>query len=409
MTSGTLHLQDSSGKPAFLPSNGEWQADPGFGVYVHIPFCRHRCHYCDFNTYEGLDALHAPYARALEREIRAAPGPRPATSVFFGGGTPTLLAADVLGRLLGAIRDTTGTAPGAEITVEANPETVDERYFEALLGYGFNRFSIGIQSLAPGVLRRLGREHSADTALAALAAARSAGVTNLNADLIFGSPWEGPSDWLRSLHGVIEEDPEHVSAYALTVEEGTPLATQVATGREPDVDPDVQAERHAVAEDVLGAAGYVRYEISNWSRPGRASRHNVLYWSAGDYAGFGAGAHGHEGGRRYWRTRLPRDFVAAVSAGAGSAGPGNEMGAGTEAGGETLSPQERVAEAMMLGLRLRSGIDTAAFDARWGRDERLETVASGLCAQGWLERADGWLRLSRAGTMVANDILCRFL
>lgn len=394
-----LRLSDSPDSSPALPAAGEWSADPGYGVYVHVPFCRHRCHYCDFNTYEGLDSLHEPYAEALEREIAGAQSARTATSVFFGGGTPTLLDAGALGRILGAIRGSIGIAPGAEITIEANPETVDERLFETLLATGFNRFSVGVQSLVPHVLERLGRTHSADTALEALAAARRAGATDVNADLIFGSPWETSEDWRRSLEGIVEAGTVHVSAYALTVEEGTPLATLVATGREPDVDPDVQAERHGVATEILGAAGFVRYEVSNWAQPGHASRHNVLYWSAGDYAGFGAGAHGHESGRRYWRKRVPRDYVASV-----------ERGDSTEAGSESLTPEERTREAMTLGLRLASGVYEGAFHDRFpeGAPE-VRQNADVLCAEGWLVRGDGWLRLSDEGTLVANDILCRFL
>lgn len=393
-----LSLSNSPDSSPALPAGGQWTADPGYGVYVHVPFCRHRCHYCDFNTYEGLDALHEPYAAALEREIAGSTGhPGPATSVFFGGGTPTLLAPRTLGRLLGAIRDSAGIAPGAEVTIEANPETVDEETFAALLEEGFNRFSVGVQSLAPHVLERLGRSHSAETALEALAAARRAGATNVNADLIFGSPWEEPDDWRRSLDGLVAAETAHVSAYALTIEEGTPLATLIATGREPDVDPDVQAARHGVAEEVLGDAGFVRYEVSNWARPGLASRHNVLYWSAGDYAGFGAGAHGHRSGRRYWRKRLPRDYVASV-----------ESPETTEAGHEELSPDERAREAMTLGLRLASGVEEEAFFARHP-SPGVRAVADELCDAGWLVREKGWLRLTDGGTFVANDILCRFL
>lgn len=380
---------------------GAWLEEPGFGVYVHIPFCLHRCHYCDFNTYEGQDALHDAYVAALIADIERSRGPgQAATSVFFGGGTPTLLDARALARVLEAVRGTAGIAAEAEITIEANPETVDERNFEALLDAGFNRVSIGVQSLVPRVLTGLGRTHSPQRALAAIAAARRAGVSDVNADLIYGSPWEQPADWLISLRGVIDAAPDHVSAYALTIEEGTPLQTLVATGRVADVDPDVQAQRHTVAEELLGAAGYERYEVSNWARPERACSHNILYWSAGDYAGFGAGAHGHSGGRRYWSTRLPRDFIAAV-----------EAGTTTEAGAEVLDPAARAGEALMLGLRLMSGIDIDAFERRFGGAalaDRLPEIQR-LEADGLIERAGTHLRIPADAALVANETLCRLL
>jgi oxygen-independent coproporphyrinogen-3 oxidase len=381
--------------------SGRWLADPGFGVYVHIPFCKHRCHYCDFNTYQGRDDLHDAYIDALEKEIRTWSGPaRRATSVFFGGGTPTLLPAEQLGRILDAIGDVIDIEPGAEVTVESNPETVDRAYFERLLRQGFNRVSIGVQSLVGRVLEGLGRTHTAATATGAIAAAREAGFEDINADLIYGSAWETDGDWARSLEGVLAAGTHHISAYALTVEEGTPLATLIDTKRVPDVDPDVQAARYEVAEEVLGAAGFHRYEVSNWARPGRASRHNVLYWSGGDYLGFGAGAHAHAGGRRWWATRLPRDYIAAVDA-----------AASTEAGAETLAPDARLGEALMLGLRLSTGVDLDAIAARHGPaalSGRLETIDS-LVTSGLLRRDGPWLRLAPDATLLANDVLCRLV
>jgi putative oxygen-independent coproporphyrinogen III oxidase len=380
--------------------SGAWLEEPGFGVYVHIPFCRHRCHYCDFNTYEGQDALHAGYVSALVREIERCPGDLPrASSVFFGGGTPTLLPAAALARILDAVRNRVGLDPDAEVTIEANPETVDERVFASLLEAGFERVSIGIQSLAPHVLHALGREHSAQRALGALRAARRAGVADVNADLIYGSGWEAPEDWRRSLEGVIAEAPDHVSAYALTVEEGTPLATLVRTGRAPGVDPDVQADRYETAGALLDAAGYSRYEISNWARLGRASRHNVLYWSAGNYLGFGAGAHAHIDGRRSWTVRLPRDFIAAV-----------DRGAPTEEGAERLSPDDRAGEALMLGLRLVSGVNLEGFRGRFGRlSESRAAILDELESLGLVSRTQGWLRLAEGTALVANEVLCRLL
>ena len=389
-------MTDSALASAVAGRSEEWSADPGLGVYAHIPFCRHRCHYCDFNTYEGQDSIHDAYVDALVRHIELHDsGHGPATSVFFGGGTPTLLPPPHLARILEAIRERVGVAPDAEITVEANPETVDEESFAALLVAGFNRVSIGVQSLVPHVLLGLGRTHSASSALAAIAAARRAGFEDVNADLIYGSQWESTEDWRRSLDGIIAAGPDHISAYALTIESGTPLATLVATGRISDVDPDVQAERHSIASELLGAAGYHRYEVSNWARPGRASRHNVLYWSAGDYLGFGAGAHAHIDGERSWSVRLPREFIARVT-----------RGQPVEAGGEALDEDARAGEALMLGLRLASGIDLDGFTVRFGpaalaarRPEikRLE-------ARGLLTREAGRVRIPEEHTLVANEV-----
>ncbi|MDQ5815363.1 MAG: radical SAM family heme chaperone HemW [Actinomycetota bacterium] len=386
---------------AFAGRTGEWLESPGFGAYVHIPFCRHRCHYCDFNTYSGLEDQYEVYVEALVADILRWEGPAPmASSVFFGGGTPTLLPVGSLARILAAVRDRFGCAPDAEVTIEANPEGTGEKVFAGLLDAGFNRVSFGIQSLVPSVLTGLGRMHSPATALRAIAAARAAGFDDVNADLIYGSPWESTSDWRVSLEGIVEAEPNHVSAYALTIEEGTPLATLVATGRVPDVDPDLQADRHGTAEELLGAAGLERYEISNWARPGRACRHNVLYWSAGDYAGFGAGAHGHVAGRRSWRRRLPRDFVAGVDA-----------GTSTEAGAEVLDADARCGEAFMLGLRLASGLDLAGVGRRYGA-EALETrmpAVEELTSRGLMEWEGSRLRIAPSATMVAGDICARLL
>jgi putative oxygen-independent coproporphyrinogen III oxidase len=375
-----------------MPCDGQWAAEPGLGVYLHIPFCKHRCHYCDFNTYEGLDALHDAYVDALIRTIEAAPSDRPAGSVFFGGGTPTLLGSDRLSRILEAVRTHIGVDEGAEVTVEANPETVDARYFHALAQAGVSRVSIGVQSLAPHVLAGLGRTHPAARALEAIAEAQSVGGLEVNADLIYGSPWERPQDWGRTLEGVVALDVDHVSAYALTIEESTPLATLVRTGRVADVDPDTQADRHAVAEEILGAAGYVRYEVSNWSRPGRASTHNVCYWSAGDYLGLGAGAHGHLDGRRYWNLRLPRDFIAAAEAG------------DVEAGSEIVD--DRASEALMLGLRLSTGIDMRAFERRFGSEsisQRADVIEE-LMTRGLLIRDDERLWVAPEATLLGDEV-----
>ncbi|HYI46159.1 MAG TPA: radical SAM family heme chaperone HemW [Actinomycetota bacterium] len=376
-------------------------SDRAFGVYVHIPFCAHRCHYCDFNTYEGQESVMPAYVDALAAEIARWPKDgRIATSVFFGGGTPTLLEPSDLGRLLETIRSHIGVAPDAEITVEANPESVDEPRFTALLEAGFNRVSIGVQSLTPKVLLGLGRTHPAERAVGAIEAARRSGFTNVNADLIYGSPWETDADWASTIDGIVGTDPEHISAYALTVEEGTPLATLVGTGRVDDVDPDVQAARHAVADRLLSAAGFVRYEISNWAKPGFECRHNVLYWNAGDYLGFGAGAHAHVNGKRWWSVRLPRDFIARV-----------QEGLTTEEGHEDLATDARAGEALMLGLRLTRGVDIGRFRHRFGAPawENRRVVVEQLIQRGLLVDRKNRICLSKDATMVANEVLCRVL
>lgn len=387
--------------------SGAWLADPGFGVYVHIPFCVHRCGYCDFNTYalgepQASEATQERYVDALCRDIERSAGtaPEPATSVFFGGGTPTLLQPASLARILGAVRSAVGIAPDAEITIEANPETIDERYVEGLLEAGFGRISIGVQSLVPSVLSALGRAHSPEVALEALRAARAAGAGDLSADLIYGAAGESDTEWRSSIEGVLEAGVDHVSAYALTIEAGTPLAVLVGSGRAPGVDPDVQAARAEMADEILSGAGFGRYEISNWTTPGRASRHNLLYWSAGEYLGFGAGAHGHLSGRRYWNVRLPRDFCELA-----------EAGRGVEAGAEALGHDERAAEALMLGLRLVSGIDEAAFERRWESQalaSRAEAVRD-LVALGLLERVDGWLKATPRGLALGSEVATRLL
>jgi putative oxygen-independent coproporphyrinogen III oxidase len=364
---------ESADPSASLPASPDESL--GRGVYVHVPFCLVRCGYCDFNAYAGMDRLAGPYVDALVREIGASADGGRMQTVFVGGGTPTQLEPAVLSHILDAVRRSFELDAGAEITVEANPETVDERIFAGLREAGFNRVSVGVQSLAPHVLRRLDRVHTADRALGALRAAKAAGFERLNGDLIFGTPGETDGDWLRSLEGVLDAGVDHVSAYALTVEPSTPLATAVARGSMPAPDEDVQAERYEVAERVLGEAGLVRYEISNWARPGRWCRHNAVYWTGGDYFGFGAGAHGHRRGRRSWNVRLPRTYI--------------ECSPHVEDGFEQLDDAARREEAAILGLRLAGGLRRAAFAGRWGADP-LDLWPNELDAL----RASGLLRIT---------------
>src|SRR5205085_4462863 len=274
-----------------------------FGVYVHIPFCARRCDYCAFATWTDRHHLMDDYAAACRREIAEADLPQ-ASSIFFGGGTPSLLAADLLCSILEAIP----RRLDAEVTVECNPDSVSEQAFAAYRAAGVTRLSFGAQSTAAHVLASLGRSHRPGDLAAAVAMARAAGFTTFNVDLIFGAVGESVDDWARTLDGVLALEPPHVSAYALTVEPGTPLARDAS--RTPD--DDDQAEKYALADAVLARAGLRNYEISNWARPGHECRHNLLYWRQGNYRGFGCAAHSHNDGHRWWNIHTPERYVAAV-------------------------------------------------------------------------------------------------
>jgi oxygen-independent coproporphyrinogen-3 oxidase len=297
-----------------------------------------------------------------------------ATTVFVGGGTPTLVPADALAGVLRSIP----LAAGAEVTVECNPDDVSVAMFETYAGAGVNRVSIGVQSMVPHVLRVLGRSHDPANVERAVAAARTAGLPTFNLDLIYGSVGESLADWRTTLERALALEPPHVSAYALTVEAGTPLADDPA--RHPD--DDVQADEYELADELLTAAGLVNYEVSNWARPGHECRHNLLYWRQQDYRGFGCAAHSHHDGRRWWNLRTPERYLAAVRA-----------GHATEAAGETLDAETRAVEGLQLSLRTTAGVPLAALDG----DE----------LPGVVERVgDRWV-LTRRGRLLANDVAVR--
>lgn len=345
-----------------------------FGLYLHIPFCAHRCWYCDFNAYAGLDHLADGYMDALVRDVAeglSAPevaelGERPVvTSVFIGGGTPSLVDPRHIGRLLDAVRGGWTVAPGAEVTIECNPESVDAAGLEAYLSAGVNRISFGVQSLDDELLRRLGRTHDARAACDALRTARSAGFTSVSADLIFGIPGGSDEAWRSSLEGVLACGPDHVSCYALTYEEGTPLDAWRRLGKVVPVPDDDVARRWELADTLLAKAGLVRYEISNWARDGHTSRHNDLYWRCGEYLGLGAGAHSHlataHGSVRSWTVKAPERYMRTI-----------ESGGRPVAAMEEIDRRTRASEAMMLGLRRTDGISAGVFRALVG--EGMEAV-----------------------------------
>jgi putative oxygen-independent coproporphyrinogen III oxidase len=372
-----------------------------FGIYVHVPFCSHRCWYCDFNAYAGLDHFADAYMEALVRDVElalSAPAGSdlaqrpPITSVFIGGGTPSLVPAASIARVVAAIRGAWDVAVGAEVTIECNPESLDAEKLGVYLDAGINRVSIGVQSLDRVLLERLGRTHTAGRALDALRLAHDSGFDNVSADLIFGIPGEDDDTWHASLDGVLGTGVQHVSAYALIYEDGTPLEQWRKLGKVIPVPDDDVADRWEVAERVLSAAGLERYEISNWCRPGRESRHNSLYWACGEYLGVGAGAHSHvatsAGAVRSWTVKGPERYVRAVTSGERPV-----------AGSEEIDERTRGAETMLLGLRRRDGVALEDFAAVVGRP--IEEVYGAELERG---RARGLLDV-RNGRVRAVDPL----
>ncbi len=358
------------------------------GLYVHVPFCLTRCGYCDFNAYAGLGHLAGRYVAALRREADlAAPGwaGERFVSVFFGGGTPTMLEPAWLLGVLDHLRERFHVEPGAEVTVEANPDTVDERSLAALRAGGVTRLSIGAQSFDPRVLEALERVHGPGSVRRAFAAARAAGFENVNLDLIYGAHGESLASWRRTLEEAIELGPEHISAYALTIEPATPLGRKVAAGLVPPPDPDLQADMFELACELLRAAGYRHYEVSNWARPGSECLHNLGYWERRPYLGLGAGAHSARGDRRWWNLRPPLAYLAAVEAGRLPVG-----------GEERLTPEERRLEEAFLRLRTSRGLPASEVPA---------DAAAELLERGLLARSDGHVVPTERGMLLLNELV----
>jgi putative oxygen-independent coproporphyrinogen III oxidase len=358
------------------------------GLYVHVPFCLTRCGYCDFNTYAGLDHLAGGYAEALKLEADLWAGEWRETefvSLFVGGGTPTSIPAPRLVKLLDQFRALFAFACGAEVTTEANPDTVDEPYLSELLAGGVSRLSMGAQSFDPNVLKALERIHSPESVHRAFEAARKAGFANVNLDLIYGACGETLESWERTLGQAIELHPEHLSCYALTIEPATPLGRKVAAGLIPAPDPDLQAVMYDLACDALAAAGYEHYEVSNWARPGFRCLHNVGYWEGRPYLGLGAGAHSYRKGTRWWNVRPPQQYMAAVAAGRKPLG-----------GQECLTDEERNLERLLLGLRTADGISQGKLDPL-----RVESFVT----EGLARRAGGRVALTDRGLFLANEIV----
>lgn len=394
--------------------------DAALSLYLHVPFCSLKCSYCDFNSYAKLDELVPDFVGALCAELAlwapVAKG-RPVETVFFGGGTPSLLPLPDIERIMSALRDNYALADGAEITLEANPGTADRDYFGGLLAAGVNRLSIGFQSLHDEELAALDRIHSAQEAVQCYRWARDAGFARVNLDLIYGLPEQPMTAWQENVERAIELAPEHISAYALTVEDGTKLAYDVEHGTVPPPDGDLQAEMYEWAGRRLSEAGYQQYEISNWSRPGEVCRHNLVYWRNGEWLALGPGAHSHWGGHRFADVYSPRQYVqlvaeAAKEPPAPDAEPSAVLAAMRQVTFVDRQPPElQMADTAILALRLNAGLDLGAFKERFGRrfEDVYPQVLADTLEMGLLERENGRLRLTDRGRYVANEVFIRLL
>jgi putative oxygen-independent coproporphyrinogen III oxidase len=397
-----LPLLETPVRPFALPDSArEGLTTTPFGLYVHVPFCATRCGYCDFNTYTsdelGPGANRAEYAGTAIAELQRAaellgPDLPTVSTVFVGGGTPTLLPAADLAAVLAAVRALFPVAADVEVTTEANPETVTPASLARLREGGFTRISLGMQSAAEHVLAVLDRRHTPGRAVEAAGEARAAGFEHINLDLIYGAPGETATDWSASLDAVLAAPVDHVSAYALIVEEGTRLARRISRGELPMPDDDVLADRYEQADATLREAGFEWYEVSNWATSEAARcRHNELYWANANWWGVGPGAHSHVGGFRWWNVKHPAAYADRIAAGASPA-----------QGSELLDDADRALETVMLGLRLREGLPLSALSAI-GRDRAADAVRRGLLEAAAHE--DGRAVLTDRGRLLADALV----
>jgi len=388
------------------------------GLYIHIPFCRFKCSYCDFNAYAGMRSLYESYTHALKSQISNLQSPmsdlklqtsdlRPPTSelvagtIYFGGGTPSLLPLPLLAEILAACRHAFSVPHDAEISLEANPGTVDAAYLNRLRALGVNRLSLGVQSSHQAELDFLKRGHSFQDAIEAVHLARAAGFDNLNIDLIYGIPRQTMGMWQETVDRTLELAPDHISMYCLTVEERTTLALWVRRGKAPLPDDDLAADMVLWADERLPSNGLARYEISNWARGmDFQCRHNLVYWRNAPYLGFGAGAHSSFDGRRFWNINHPREYVRRI-----------EEGQSAVADFEVIGRELEMGETMMLGLRLTEGVTFSRFEQRFGvaMNEVYAQELEELGEQGLIEVDAAGVRLTRRGWLLGNRVFAAFL
>ncbi len=397
-----------------VPSTHHIQASPiqelleTVSLYLHIPFCHTRCYYCDFNTYAGILPLREPYVRALITEIelagklahRGSKTPRRSRTIFFGGGTPSLLTVEQITRLLDACRKAFAVDELAEITLEANPGTLSPQQIAGLHAAGINRLSIGSQSFDAGLLKTLGRIHSPEEITQALLNARAAGFTSINLDFMFGLPGQTMRHWQETLDQALTLHPEHFSLYSLIIEEGTPFYTWVGEGRITPGDEDLCADMYEYADERLQAEGYENYEISNWALAGHRSRHNLTYWQNLPYLGMGAGAHSYFGGKRFCNILDPQEYIKLLKK--------QQL---PVAESETIDRVQEMSETAFLALRTAQGLHLPTFEERFAEPftsfvgERLHRVEEA----GLLEQDESWLRLSKRGRLLGNEVFLQLL
>jgi oxygen-independent coproporphyrinogen-3 oxidase len=379
-------------------------------LYLHIPFCKTRCTYCAFNTYTGQSDRIEPYMKALAREIRLVGAKTPAYTIYFGGGTPSLAPVLLLEQVLRACADAFDLAPHTEITLEANPGTVDQTYLNDLRGIGINRISIGMQSSDPAELQLFARSHNGEAVGHTVRMARSAGFDNLSLDLIYGVPHQRMVTWQNSLNAALDLEPEHLSLYALGIEEGTPMQRWVDHGDLPLPDPDLAADMYDWATERLAAAGFEQYEVSNWSKPGYACRHNVHYWRNLPYLGLGAGAHGYAAGIRYINTLRPVTYIERIE---GQTAPLSFPLTAAVDSFEQIDETGSMAEMMIMGMRLiQEGVALDDFRRRYGCDlwDVYGAELDRLIEYGLVERiSDDRIRLTSRGRLLGNRVFEEFV
>jgi oxygen-independent coproporphyrinogen III oxidase len=416
LDTATSPAPGGDGPPGAGGGGGERRMLDTISLYLHIPFCHAKCHYCDFNSYAGMLGLREQYVAALLQEItyagvqsRREGSTRRCRTVFLGGGTPSLLTAAQVAAILEAVRGAFALDSDAEITLEANPGALEHGRLDELHAAGVNRLSMGAQTFDAGLLRWMGRIHTPQEIETAFAAARSAGFDNINLDFIYALPGQSQEVWRDTLARAIELSPDHLSLYSLIVEEGTPLHSWVNQGRVEPVDDDIAADMYEIAEALLQGAGYQHYELSNWSRVERACSHNLTYWHNLPYIGLGAGAHGWFASHRYSEARPIREYINRVESATkatGDTGTSGHLPAAAIVEDELISPALEMSETAFVELRLADGIDRRSFADRFGRD--FETVfgprLEGVRAAGLLDDTDSHVRLSVRGRLLGNEV-----